>query len=99
MLAFELVLQRKVSSASWIELGGEANQHLRVRGSADPLTATIVRGKSICRNRPVELAGGCQGLHFALHVSYPALVGDKFEAVCFAEIPGWFRSSLFTRIK
>lgn len=99
MLAFELVLQRKVSSASWIELGGEAKQYLRVRGSADPLIPAIVRGKSICRNRPVELAGGCQGLLFALHVSYPALVGDKCEVVCFAEIPGWFCSSLFTRIK
>lgn len=96
MLAFELVLQGKVSSASRIELGGEATEHLRVRRSADPLIPTIVRGKGICMNRPVKLAGGCKGLHFALYVSYPALVGDKFEIVCFAEIPGWFHSSLFT---
>lgn len=99
MLAFELVLQGKVSCASRIELGGEATEHLRVRAWADPLILTVVRGKSICRNRPVKLAGGCKGLHFALHVSYPALVGDKFEAVRFAEIPGWFHSSLLTRIK
>lgn len=50
MLAFELVLQGRVSSASWIELGGEATEHLRVCGSADPLIPTIVRGKGICMN-------------------------------------------------
>lgn len=76
--------------------GNWTSESLRISRSSDP---NHCQRKGHLHEQPVKLAGGCKGLHFALHVSYPALVEDKFEAVCFAEIPGWFCSSLFTRIK
>lgn len=35
--------------------------------------------KGHLHEQPVKPAGRCRGLHFALRVSCPALVGDKLE--------------------